>query len=319
MRSKCGRVCLRVLGAFLVLLSALGLCSACSDGDAVDDPRPKLVATTTILGDLARNLCGDKFLVTCLMGAGIDPHMYRASARDCIRLQEADVVLYNGINLEGKMQEVLKKTADSGKTVLSVEDALKSDLLIPVTKDGNVYDPHVWFDVGLWAEAAQYVADGLMRFDPANADYYAERAEEYIAELHALDYYVLTRAEELAPEKRVLVTAHDAFGYFGRAYGFEVYGIQGISTDSEAGTLDISRLADFISERKVNAVFIETSVSPKTLEALMSAVRARGHGIQPGEALYSDSLGDSSSDAFTYIAAVRHNIDAIINALGLDN
>lgn len=302
--------------AFILMLAAAcaSLC-ACFTEKETGDPRPKLVATTTLLGDLARNLCGDKFCITTLMGAGIDPHIYKASARDCIRLEEADVILYNGINLEGKMQDVLKKTADAGKTVLSVEDALKKEDLIPVTDEGNVYDPHVWFDVGLWSVAAQYVSSAIQEFDPDNAEYYKERARDYITELHALDYYVQTKAYELPESKRVLITAHDAFSYFGRAYGFCVRGIQGISTNAEAGTLDLSRLADFIAERNIRAVFMETSVSPKTAEALMSAVRARGADITLGNALYSDSLGDEKSGANTYIAAVKSNIDAIVDAL----
>ena len=301
----------------LLLLTALGmtLCSACDWHEKSDDPRPKIIATTTILGDLARNICGDKFQVSCLMGAGIDPHMYRASARDCIRLEEADIILCNGINLEGKMEKVLKKTESAGKTVLSVEDALDSEALIAVTSDGSIFDPHVWFDVKLWIRAAEYVSEGICSFDPDNADYYRVHTTEYLEKLYKLDDYIKSRADEIPKEKRVLITAHDAFSYFGRAYDFKIYGIQGISTNAEAGTQDISRLANFIAEHEIGAVFLETSVSSKTVDALISAVKARGATVKKGALLYSDALGDANSGADTYIKALRSNVDAIVNAL----
>lgn len=279
------------------------------------DGRLLVVATTTMLSDIARELGGDKVLVTGLMGAGIDPHMYRASAGDVTRLFEADIVICNGLGLEGKMAEMLLKLEDMGRVVLSVQAAIDTDKLIMNDAIGTSYDPHVWFDVRLWIDVADYIAKGFIMNDPDNTDYYAERAQVYIAELYELDAYVRQRAQSLPEEKRVLVTAHDAFGYFGRAYGFEVYGIQGISTNTEAGTLDMSRLAELMVQREIHALFAETSVSPKTIEALESAVIARGGRVSIGGKLYSDSLGDDDSEASTYISAIRSNIDTIVSAL----
>ncbi len=279
------------------------------------DERLQVVATTTMLSDIARELGGDKVVVTGLMGAGIDPHTYRASAGDVTRLFEADIVICNGLGLEGKMADMLLKLLDMGRVVLSVQEAIDTDKLIMNDAIGTSYDPHVWFDVRLWIDVADYIAKGFIMNDPDNADYYANRAEVYIAELYELDDYVRQCSQSLPEEKRVLVTAHDAFGYFGRAYGFEVYGIQGISTNTEAGTLDMSRLAELMVQREIHALFAETSVSPKTIEALESAVIARGGRVSIGDKLYSDSLGDADSQASTYISAIRSNINTIVCAL----
>ena len=275
----------------------------------------KIVATTTMLADLAEVIGGDHVTVNGLMGPGIDPHLYQASAGDVTLMQKADVVVYNGLHLEGKMGEIFESLTDRGSIVIRIEDGLSEDELLSWENDPSIHDPHIWFDVSLWKAAAKTVADKLSEADSANKEEYSNNLEEYLVELDDLDTYIKDRVSEIPKEQRVLVTAHDAFNYFGRAYGFEVKGLQGISTDAEAGTADVSKLADFITERKIKAIFVESSVPPKTIEALQAAVKAKGFDVSIGGELYSDSLGGKDSGADTYLLTVKANIDTIADAL----
>lgn len=274
-----------------------------------------VVATTTMLADLARVIGGEHMKVDGLMGPGIDPHLYQASAGDVGLMQNADVVIYNGLHLEGKMGEIFEALGRQGRAIICIGDGIDEDKLLGWTGDASVHDPHIWFDVSLWKDAAGVVADGLSELDPDHADDYAAALEAYLVELDALDTYIRGRVAELPEAQRVLVTAHDAFNYFGRAYGFEVRGLQGISTAAEAGTSDVSALADFIVERQIKAIFVESSVPTKTIEALQAAVKARGFDVAIGGQLYSDSLGDAASGHDSYITTVTANIDTIVNAL----
>ncbi len=267
---------MKIKGLRILLAAVLLLTTALPGAHAEGGSRLRLVATTTMLADLARQIGGEHVSVSGLMGPGIDPHLYQASAGDVTLLQGADVVLYNGLHLEGKMGELFEALGRQGRAVLCVADGLDEGKLLGWEADSSIHDPHVWFDVGLWTDAAQAVADGLGALDPENAADYAASLEAYRLELTELDAYVRARAGELSEAQRVLVTAHDAFQYFGRAYGFEVKGLQGISTDAEAGTADVSALADFIVERGIKAIFLESSVPTKTIEALQAAVSARG-------------------------------------------
>jgi manganese/zinc/iron transport system substrate-binding protein len=275
----------------------------------------KIVATTTMLADLAEVIGGDHVTVNGLMGPGIDPHLYQASAGDVTLMQKADVVVYNGLHLEGKMGEIFESLTDRGSIVIRIEDGLSEDELLSWENDPSIHDPHIWFDVSLWKDAAKTVADKLSEADSAHKEDYLNNLEEYLVELDDLDTYIKDRVSEVPKEQRVLVTAHDAFNYFGRAYGFEVKGLQGISTDAEAGTADVSKLADFITERKIKAIFVESSVPPKTIEALQAAVKAKGFDVSIGGELYSDSLGGKDSGADTYLLTVKANIDTIADAL----
>ena len=275
----------------------------------------KIVATTTMLADLAEVIGGDHVTVNGLMGPGIDPHLYQASAGDVTLMQKADVVVYNGLHLEGKMGEIFESLTDRGSIVIRIEDGLSEDELLSWENDPSIHDPHIWFDVSLWKDAAKTVADKLSEADSAHKEDYLNNLEEYLVELVDLDTYIKDRVSEVPKEQRVLVTAHDAFNYFGRAYGFEVKGLQGISTDAEAGTADVSKLADFITERKIKAIFVESSVPPKTIEALQAAVKAKGFDVSIGGELYSDSLGGKDSGADTYLLTVKANIDTIADAL----
>lgn len=276
--------------------------------------RLRAVATTGMITDIVGRVGGDRVAVTGLMGPGVDPHLYKASEGNVILMADADVVFYNGLHLEGKMAEVFEKMRGWIPTV-AVTDGIDRDLLLRPPEFEGAYDPHVWFDVTLWMNAVGTVAEGLAGIDPAHAEGYRNRAAAYLEELAALHEYVKRRAEELPPAERVLVTAHDAFNYFGRAYRFEVRGLQGVSTVTEAGTGDIRALALLIVDRRIPAVFVETSISPRTIQALQEAVAARGYTVKIGGGLYSDALGDPGTPEGTYIGMVRRNIDTIVDAL----
>ncbi len=274
----------------------------------------RVVATIGMITDIVSQVGGERVQVDGLMGPGVDPHLYKASEGDVTRMAGADVIFYGGLHLEGKMTEVFERMRGRILTV-AVTDGIDRALLLKPPEFQGVYDPHVWFDVTLWMKAVEQVAETLAKIDPGHGEAYRANAKAYLGKLSELHTYVKARAEELAPSRRVLITAHDAFNYFGRAYGFEVRGLQGISTVSEAGTADIQALAKLIVERKIPAVFVETSVSPRTVEALKEAVRARGFDVEIGGNLYSDAMGNPGTPEGTYIGMVRHNIDTIVSAL----
>jgi manganese/zinc/iron transport system substrate-binding protein len=272
------------------------------------------VATIGMIADVAARVGGPHVTVEALMGPGVDPHLYKASAGDVRRLARADLVLYNGLHLEAAMGEVLEELGERKHTVAVTEWIDRASLTAPPEFAGN-YDPHVWFDVRMWMRAVQRIAAALEAEDPEHAADYAQRSAAVLEDLAALDAWVRRRTSEVPVERRVLITAHDAFGYFGRAYGFEVKGLQGISTASEAGTADVQRLADDIARRRIPAVFVETSIPRRTIEAVQAAVRSRGFEVAIGGALYSDALGDAGSPAGTYTGMVRSNVETIVRAL----
>ena len=273
----------------------------------------RVTTTTTMLTDLVKTIGGDKVEVTGLMGEGVDPHLYSASAGDIEKLANADVIVYGGLHLEGKMTEVFEKLSTLDKAILNVGSKLDKKKVHLI--DGETPDPHVWFNTEMWETEARAVAVELGKFDAKNKDYYMKNFENYKIQLDELTNYVKKRIEEIPPKSRVLVTAHDAFNYFGEQFGLEVRAIQGVSTDSETGTKNISDLANFIAERNIKAVFVESSVPKKSIEALQEAVKARGKEVKIGGELYSDSLGDKQHNAETYIKTVKANADTIVNAL----
>lgn len=299
----------------LSLIAVIALTGCKRAEPAKETDTLNIVTTTTMLADLSKIIGGEHVTVNGLMGPGIDPHLYQASAGDVTLMQDADVVVYNGLHLEGKMGEIFDSLTDRGSTVICIEDGLDAEDLLSWEGDTSIHDPHIWFDVSLWKDAAETVADKLSAADPAHSEDYTNNLNGYLTELDDLDTYIKDKVSEVPKEQRVLITAHDAFNYFGRAYGFEVKGLQGISTDAEAGTADVSSLADFITERKIKAIFVESSVPPKTIEALQAAVKAKGFNVSIGGQLYSDSLGGEDSGAETYILTVKSNIDTIVNAL----
>lgn len=298
----------------LALLAAATIAGACGPTPpAARSDRLRVLATTTIVADLARQVGGDRVDVECLMAAGIDPHSYKPTPRDADRLATADVVVANGLHLEGRLAELLERLGRR-RPVVAVGEALSADDLL--SAGGDRHDPHVWFDPLLWARCGTALADTLAKVDPAGAEAYAARGRGYADRLALLDAAVRDRLAAIPAERRVLVTAHDAFRYFGRAYGVEVVGVQGTSTESEAGLADINRLVEIVVSRRIPAVFIETSVSDRSVMALREGAAARGHEVGLGGTLLSDSLGGAGSGAETLEDALRANAETIASALG---
>jgi manganese/zinc/iron transport system substrate-binding protein len=282
-------------------------------GDGADTPL-RVVSTTGIIADVAQRIAGPHARVEALMGPGVDPHLYKASESDVRRLSEAELVLYNGLHLEGKMGDILTKMART-RPVVAVTEEIPQDLLREPPEFLGQYDPHVWFDVSMWAKTLGPIVRELSALDPEHAKEFEANAAALEKELNELDAWVKAQILTLPEERRILVTAHDAFGYFGRRYGMQVVAIQGISTLSEAGLKDVDRVVDLVVERKVPAIFIESSVPRRSIEAVQAAVRSRGHEAAIGGQLYSDSLGAAGGPAGTYPGMVRANVTTIVNAL----
>lgn len=302
-----------------MLLLAIGLLPGCtpaaSQPTADLSARPiRAIATIGMIADVVGRVGGERVAVRGLMGAGVDPHLYKASEGDVLRLADADIAFYNGLHLEAGMTRVFERMHGRVRTV-AVTEAIDRELLLAPPEFAGQYDPHVWFDVTMWMRAVERVRDALADLDPASAALYRANAERYLAELNELDAYVRARAASVPVEQRVLITAHDAFNYFGRAYGFEVRGLQGISTAAEAGTADVRGLADYIAARRIPAVFVESSVPARTIAAVQAAVRARGFDVRIGGELFSDAMGDPGTPEGTYVGMIRHNIDAIADGL----
>ncbi len=272
-----------------------------------------IVATTSMLADAVRNIVGDDMVVYGLMGCGIDPHLYRTRESDVHKLANADLVIYNGLHLEGKMGQVLEGMNRFTK-VINSSTAIDKSLLRRADFD-ELYDPHIWFDVTLWILVVRYIQDSIMQLDEDNAAIYKKNGDKYVAQLEQLHEYVQQRIAQLHQSQRILITAHDAFGYFGDAYGVEVVGLQGLSTDSDISTRDIQQLADYIVKKKIPTIFVEASIPERSLLAVQQAVQAQGWHVVLGDELYSDALGDEESGVATYISMVKHNIDTIVDGL----
>lgn len=279
---------------------------------AAADRRLHVVATTTVVADLVRQIGGDRLTVDSLMAAGIDPHSYKATPRDADRLARADLVVASGLHLEGKLADLLERLSRR-VPVIAVADAIPAGRLLDA--GAGLHDPHVWFDARLWSLGVPAVAERLAKLDPPHAEAYREAGRTYAERLVALDGELRESLAEIPVERRVMVTAHDAFRYFGRAYGIEVVGIQGTSTEAEAGLGDINRLVDLVVTRKLPAVFVETSVSDRNVTALREGARARGHSVALGGRLYSDSLDAPGSGADSLEGALRTNVATIIAGL----
>lgn len=282
----------------------------------VDRPL-RVVCTTAQVADIIKNIGGEDVEVDTLMGDGVDPHLFTVAAGDVRRLRAADIVFYNGLHLEGRLADVLHDLAKK-KPSLAVTAGLLRDhpevLRTPEEFEG-AHDPHVWLDVSLWKLCAEYVSEQLCELDPDRADAYRAREKTYTDELAVLDAECRERMAAIPDERRVLVTAHDAFGYFGVAYDIEVRGLQGISTADEADLVTLSALVDLLVERGVKAVFVESSVSEKYVRALVEGCAAEKHVVLIGGELYSDAMGPDDTPEGTYVGMVRHNVDTIVNAL----
>lgn len=306
-----GSGCL-IRGAIALGWAALAGCSPPDGGGLSVDGRPRVVATTTVVADLVRQVGGERVIVECLMPPGVDPHSYKATPRDADRLLKADLVVASGLHLEGRLAALLEQLADRVPFV-AVAERLPAKRLLEA--DGGLPDPHVWFDAALWSQAAAPVADALARIDPDAAVAYRSAAEAYAARLHDLDATLRQRIASIPAQRRVLVTAHDAFRYFGRAYDIEVVGVQGTNTTSEAGLGDVNRLVELVVSRTIPAVFVETSVADRNVTALIEGAAARGHRLALGGRLYSDSLGEPGGDGDTLEAALQANVARIVAGL----
>ena len=274
----------------------------------------KVVVTTSMLTDLVKNIGGDLIDLQGLMGAGVDPHLYKASEGDVSKLFNADVIFYNGLHLEGKLVAVFEKM-ETQKTTVALGEFLAKEGLIGSDYFASNYDPHVWFNIQYFKEFSDKVTSVLSEEDPKNAASFTANNLAFQQKLDLLHTAVVNTIATLAPEKRVLVTAHDAFNYFGKAYGFKVVGLQGLSTATEAGVQDVQKLSEYIIANKVKAIFIESSVPRRTIEALQEAVLSKGHQVSIGGSLYSDALGDADSVEGTYVGMFLYNIKTIVNAL----
>ena len=303
----------------VVALAALAGCGASAGSDAAAtvpaDRRVRVTATTNFIADTVRRIGGDRVEVTALMGAGVDPHLYKASAGDVEDLRGADVILYGGLHLEGKMGDLLEKLSRRQTTKAVTDDIPASRLLEPPAGLAADRDPHVWFDVTNWTIVARTIADTLARKDPADAAGYRRRLAAYERELDATDRHVQRRIDEIPRRRRVLVTSHDAFQYLGARYGIEVAGIQGISTAAEATTADVQRVAQLIADRGVKAVFVESSVPRQTIDAVLAAARRLGAEARVGGELYTDAAGAEGTVEGTYVGMVRANADRIAEGL----
>jgi manganese/zinc/iron transport system substrate-binding protein len=297
-------------GLGMVLLFLWPACQTSPESDGVF----RIVCTTGIIADVVSEIAGDQAQVEALMQPGVDPHLYKATLRDLGRLRTADVIFYNGLHLEGKMAEVLHKLARK-KPVFALSDGIDTHLLITVNGKEQ-YDPHIWFDTQLWGQSVQYIASVLMAQDPAHKAVYQERASQFLLRLGQIEKQIRHMIQEIPESQRILVTSHDAFLYFGRAFGLQVKGLQGISTMSEFGLKDVSDLVNFIIARDIRAVFVESAISSKPMEAVVLGCQERGHTIRlAAGALYADALGQPGTQAGSYTGMLLHNAETIRQAL----
>jgi manganese/zinc/iron transport system substrate-binding protein len=280
-----------------------------------DDDPIHAVATVGMVADLVREVGGERVSVTQLMGPGVDPHLYKGTRDDVRAIIAADLVFYSGLMLEGKVIDMLEKVGRK-KPVLAVTDAIDQAALTTEAGDAAHPDPHVWMDVALWAQCVHEITDGLRDYDREGADAYQKAASVYLEKLMALDAYGKQVIGTIPPEGRVLITSHDAFHYFGQAYGLEVFGVQGLSTDSEAGLRQINNLVDMIVDRKISAVFVESSVPQKSIMAVIDGAASRGHRVVVGGELYSDAMGERGTYEGTYVGMLDHNLTTVTRALG---
>ncbi len=287
---------------------------ACKDTKNKDG-KFHIVTTTSMITDLVKNIGGDKVDVEGLMGAGVDPHLYKASEGDVSKLSEANMIFYNGLHLEGKLVEVFEKMKSQHIKTIAIADALDKKDLIASALFASNYDPHIWFNVENWEKGTVYVAEQLSAAMPQNKAYFKANADKYLAKLKTLQQELDAEIATLPEDKRRLVTAHDAFNYFGKAFNFDVLGLQGLSTATEAGVQDVQKTAAYIIDHKVKAVFIESSVPRRTVEALQAAVNSKNHNVVIGGTLFSDALGNPDTPEGTYIGMFKFNVHTIVTSL----
>jgi len=298
-----------------VILIIAMLVSACNRSNAhVEGEELAVVTTTGLIADAVRNVGGEMVTVTALLAPGADPHLRVATETDITRVANADLLVYNGLDLSPSLEAMFARFEGRLRMVAVAEEVDKS-LLIPTGEEDPPYDPHVWLDTKLWTDVVEQVYRALKSADPQHATAYDTNFVAYRSRLEELESYIRGRVEELDPERRILVSAHDAFGYFGKAYGFEVRGLQGISTATEATAAGIRDLADYVAEERVRSIFFEASVERRIVEALQAAVRSRGFDVAVGGELYSDTMGEPGTARGTYVGMMRHDVDTIVDSL----
>lgn len=308
-----GRIRLKSLVLVCILAFSVILAACSNDESQGEDGKIKATSTIGMIGDVVSNIGGEHVDSTSLMKPGIDPHVYKATQGDIKKLEDADIIFYNGLHLEGQMLDIFEQM-EKNKPTVAVTKTVSTDVLL-AGDENTEHDPHIWFNVQYWIKAAEVIRDELIKLDEDNKVDYEKNAKEYIAKMEELDSYVKKQIATIPEQNRVLVTAHDAFGYFGDAYGIEVMGLQGISTQSEVGSKDVSDLRDFLVEKKIKAVFVESSVPKNTIEAVIEGAKKMGHEVTIGGELFSDAMGDEGTEEGTFLGMVRHNVDTIVKAL----
>lgn len=310
------------MGFILYMITSSFVSKAASTENHLSSPQGKpyhIVATTTQISDLLKNIVGNRATVSSILGPQIDPHLYRLTRTDISLLLNADMIVYNGLFLEGKMEVVFDRLIEKHeKPIYAIGDLVSPSYLLHPdnTQKFNQYDPHIWNDVLLWREATLKLAEKLCAFDHEGCPLYRKNAKTYAETLSQLNQYLISLVHSIPKSDRILITAHDAFNYLGHSYGIEVIGLQGISTDSETGLNHINQLVSLIIEKNIQAIFIETSISDRSIKALIEGVQSAGHSLKIGGSLYSDAMGPSDSPAGTYIGMMEHNVSTIVKALG---
>ncbi len=299
----------------ITILSVSLLLFSCKKEIKSDNQKLNVVTTTSMITDLVKNIGGDVIEVQGLMGSGVDPHLYKASEGDVSKLVNADVIFYNGLHLEGKLVEVFEKMEHQDIKTIAIGESLDKNTLIGSDYFASNYDPHIWFNVENWKLITNFVTKQLVTIDPKNAEVFKANSASYLAKLSKLEDRLQKTIATVAKEKRILVTAHDAFSYFGQAYEFNVVGLQGLSTATEAGVQDVQKLANFIIKKEIKAIFVESSVPKRTIEALQAAVKSKDHEVAIGGTLFSDALGTPGTTEGTYIGMFEYNVNTIVNAL----
>ncbi|WP_042221124.1 metal ABC transporter solute-binding protein, Zn/Mn family [Oceanobacillus manasiensis] len=299
---------------FLFFGSLIGCSTNAENTDGSTEGKVKVVTTIAQIGDITEQIGGEAVEVESLMGPGVDPHLYNAVQGDIKKLDEADIIFYNGLHLEGQMDQIFENM-EQEKPTIAVAETIPDNELLADPESPGISDPHVWFDISLWKQAAEAVRDGLIELDPDNESIYNENTSNYLSELDDLEAYAKDRFTEIPEESRVLVTAHDAFNYFGEAYGFDVIGLQGLSTESDYGVNDVQHIIDTLVERNIKGVFVESSVSERSINAVVEGAKEAGHDVAIGGELYSDAMGEAGTEEGTYIGMFRHNVDTIVESL----
>lgn len=300
---------LGVLGLLLLLFGCSG------EGNTKDEEKKGTVVTTTgQIADAIEEISGGHLTVTALMGPGVDPHLYKATQSDLKILDEAEVIFYNGLHLEGQMLDIFEQMAEE-KTVFAVAENLDENDLLAAEGDTKLYDPHVWFELDLWKGVVEGISDKLVKEYPEFREDFEENESAYLKELDELKTYVHDRVSEVSENQRILVTAHDAFNYFGTSLGFDVRGLQGLSTDSEYGVKDVQEMVDFLVTNNIKAIFVESSVSDKAMNAVIEGAKQKGHEVVIGGELFSDAMGAKGTEEGTYLGMYKHNVDTIVDAL----